>query len=156
MVNGFWQDLGHAARMFVKNPGFASVVIVSIAIGVGANTAMFSLADGLLLRPLPVPDASGVVSVVGAPPTSGFGRPQGLSHADYQDVRARARSFDSLVAYRQIVTSFAAHSAEPAERTLGVLSTSNLFSAMGIQPALGRLFFADDDVAPGQNPVVVL
>jgi len=64
-----WQDLRHGTRMLAKNPGFSLVAILSIAIGVGANAAMFSIADGLMLRPLPIPDANGLMTVSATLPT---------------------------------------------------------------------------------------
>ena len=75
MIEGLFQDLRHGARMLVKNPGFAFVAIVSIAIGVGANAAMFSLADTLVLRPLSVPQADDIVTVTSVVPRSGFAPP---------------------------------------------------------------------------------
>ena len=102
MVTTLWQDFTHGARLLRKNPGFAFVAIASIAIGVGANAAMFSLADTLVLRPLTVPRASEIVAVSAVVPNSGFQSPtsSALSYPDYEDVRDQAQSFDSLVAFR--------------------------------------------------------
>ena len=100
MLETVWQDLRHGARMLAKNPGFSLVAILSIAIGVGANAAMFSVADGLILRPLPVPDASGLVTVSATTPT-GEVRNGGISYPDYADLRDRARSFEGLAASRR-------------------------------------------------------
>ena len=100
------RDLQHGLRMLMKNPGFTFVAVISIAIGVGANAAMFSVADGLVFRPLPVPRASEVVSIVGQARDVGFGNRR-LSYPDYVDLRDRSRSFDSLVAYTIVITSFA-------------------------------------------------
>src|ERR671939_620686 len=98
MFDALWHDVRRAVRGLTKSPAFALIAICSIAIGVGANTAMFSLADGLLLRPLPVPQPGGIVSVVGPAAGAGFFRPQPLSYADYRDVRDRAHSFENLAA----------------------------------------------------------
>ena len=80
------KDLNHGLRVLTKNPGFTIIAVVSIAIGVGANAAMFSVADGLVFRPLPVPRASEVVSILGQAPDTGFGN-RNLSYPDYVDVR---------------------------------------------------------------------
>ena len=86
------RDLQHGLRMLMKNPGFTFIAIISIAIGVGANAAMFSVADGLVFRPLPVPRASEVVSILGQARDTGFGNRR-LSYPDYLDLRDRSKSF---------------------------------------------------------------
>ena len=108
MLDSLRQDLRHGVRMLRKNPGFAAAAVVSIAIGVGANAAMFSLADGLVLRPLPVPRAGDVVTIFALAPGAGFRNPL-LSYPEYLDVRDQSRSFEGLVAYNVVVTSFAGH-----------------------------------------------
>ena len=118
MLSMIWQDLRHGARMLIKNPGFALIATLSIAIGVGANTAIFSMADGLLLRPLGVPQPGDVLSVVGTTPETGF-QPPGVSYPDFADLRERTRTFERLIAYRDVLTAFDARSDQPALRTLG-------------------------------------
>jgi predicted permease len=156
MIADFWQDLRHGVRMLVKNPGFALIAILSIAIGVGANAAMFSLADGLILRPLQVPRAGDIVSVVGSVTEAGQFAAPPLSYPDYLDVRDRTRSFSGLAAFRQVVTAFDARPDQPALRTIGDAVNSGYFDAMEIRPALGRFFRADEDQVPGHDAVVVL
>ena len=111
MIETFWQDLRHGARMLAKNPGFAAVAVLSIAVGVGASTAMFSLADALVLRPLQVPRDTEVVALSGnstaATASTGFGVNRSVSYLDYRDVRDRARSWEGLFAYRVLLTGFA-------------------------------------------------
>ena len=157
MVESVLQDLKHGARMLVKNPGFSLVAIVSIAIGVGANAAMFSVADTLVLRPLTVPRASEIVTVAAVVPRAGFTPPQStaLSYPDYIDVRDQAQSFASLVAYRLVVATFAARPDDVARRAFGIAVSGNLFDTLGVQPAMGRAFGIDED-RPGRDPVVVL
>jgi putative ABC transport system permease protein len=156
MIGTIGQDLRHGVRMLAKNPGFSLIAILSIAIGVGANAAMFSLADGLVLRPLSVPRASEVVSVVETNPQPGqFFAPR-LSYPDYVDIRDGAKSFDALVAYRDVVTGFDARPDQPALRTIGAVVSANFFDAMGVRPASGRFFRAEEDLVPGRDPVVVL
>src|SRR5262245_10998905 len=100
-----WRDLQHGLRVLMKNPGFTIIAVISIAIGVGANAAMFSVADGLVFRPLPVPRASEVVSVLGQARDTGFGN-RSLSYPDYVDVRDRSTRFQNLIAYTIVITSF--------------------------------------------------
>jgi len=118
MIEGFLQDLRHGTRMLAKNPGFTFVAMISIAIGVGANAAMFSMADGLVLRPIQAPRASEIVSVGAIVPrateTAFFGN-SGLSYPDYTDLRDNAQSFAGLMAYRVLVTSFADRPDQPAQ-----------------------------------------
>jgi predicted permease len=157
MLGSILQDVKHGARMLVKNPGFAFVAIVSIAIGVGANAAMFSVADTLVLRPLTVPRANDIVTVAAVVPRAGFAPPQSaaLSYPDFLDVRGQSHSFTSLFAYRLVVATFATRSDDVARRAFGVAVSGNLFDALGVQPAIGRAFGVEADRA-GRDPVVVL
>jgi putative ABC transport system permease protein len=158
MIEGFLQDLRHGARMLVKNPGFTLVAIVSIAIGVGANAAMFSLADGLVLRPLQVPRAGEIVAVTTIAPrvNESFISTRLLSYPDYLDLRDRAQTFDGLVAYSVSVASFAAHTDQAAQSKLGLVVSGNFFDVLQLQPALGRFFLPDEDRVPGRDAVMVL
>jgi predicted permease len=158
MIEGFGQDLKHGARMLAKNPGFAFTAIVSIAIGVGANAGMFSLADTFLLRPLTVPRASDIVTITSVVPRSGFASPtsSALSYPDYIDVRDNARSFASLMAYRLVVASLADRAGQPARRKFGVAVSGNLFDALGVPAARGGVFGVEQDRVVGRDPVVVL
>jgi putative ABC transport system permease protein len=155
MVSGSVQDLKHSARMLVKNPGFTCVAIVSIAIGVGANAAMFSMADALVLRPLPVPRPGEVMTVAAAPPVQGLRNPA-MSYRDYLDVREGSRSFDRLAAYQLVAVAFATSKDELAQRKVGVAASENLLEATGVTPRLGRWFRADENEVVGRNPVIVL
>jgi predicted permease len=155
MLEAFWQDLRHGIRILAKNPGFAIIAIVSIAIGVGANVGMFSVADALLLRPLPVARPGDVVTISATSPGIGFRSPR-LSYLDYVDLREQSRSFDGLVAFRFVVTSFAERRDEPAQRKFGLAVSGNLFEVMGVRPALGRAFRPDEDEVAGRDAVVIL
>jgi predicted permease len=149
------RDLQHGLRVLMKNPGFTIIAVVSIAIGVGANAAMFSVADGLVFRPLPVPRSSEVVSILGQARDTGFGNRR-LSYPDYVDVRDRSKSFNNLVAYSMVVTSFTNRANEPAQRKVGMAVSGNFFNAMEVRSPLGRTLRPDEDDVPGRNPVVVL
>jgi predicted permease len=152
------QDLRHGARMLVKNPGFAVIAVVSIAIGVGANAAMFSLADGLVLRPLRVPRSSEIVAVTATAPRVGaaFIGGGGLSRPDYLDLRDRARSFNGLLAYSTMVTGFATRQDEPPQSTLGLAVSGNFFDVLALRPALGRFFLPHEDQVAGRDAVMVI
>jgi putative ABC transport system permease protein len=159
MIDGFLQDLKHGARMLVKNPGFTLVAILSIAIGVGANAAMFSLADGLVLRPLQVPRASEVVSLSAIAPRANetvFVANTRLSYLDYVDARDRAKSFAGLAAYNLVVAGFAGRRDEPAQSKLGLGVSGNFFDVLELQPAVGRGIRPDEDRVPGRDAVIVL
>lgn len=158
MIESVVQDLKHGVRMLVKNPGFTLIAVASIGIGVGANAAMFSLADGLVLRPLQVPRASEIVAISAVAPRAnlGFGSSRLVSYADYVDLRDRAQSFDGLVAYAVRVASFATTREQPAQTRLGLIVSSNFFDVLQLQPALGRFFRSDEDQVPGRDAVIVL
>ena len=158
MIGTLWQDLKHGARMLRKNPGFSFIAMTSIALGVGANAAMFSLADTLVLRPITAPRPDDIINVTTVAPKSGFMMPTGfaVSYPDYEEVRDRNRSFSSLAAFRLIVTSFADRADQPAQRKFGMAVSGNLFDMLGVQPALGRALGAADDRVVGRDPVVVL
>lgn len=154
MIETAWQDLRHGARMLAKTPAFSLIAILSIAIGVGANAAMFSVADGLILRPLPVPDANGLVTVSATLPTGEVR--SGISYPDYTDLRDRARSFEGLAASRGLFASIARERGETAQGTFGRAVSGNYFNLLRIEPALGRGIAADEDRVPGRDAVVVL
>ena len=151
------KDLRYGARLLVKHPGFSLIAMLSIAIGVGVNAAMFSFADGMVLRPLPVPRPGEVVAVSAIAPrvTEGFLSDR-LSYPDYRDVRDRAESFAGLAAYRVLVTGFAPRRDAPAQTKLGLQVSGNFFDVMGLRPALGRFFLPEEDRVPGRDPVIVL
>jgi predicted permease len=148
-------DLRYGCRMLAKNPGFTLVSVLSLAIGIGANTAVFSFADTLLLRPLTVPRPSEVLTVGSTSPTT---TRQVLlaSYRDYVDLRDRSRSFEELIAFRDDVVGFASGPDTLPKLTIGMLVTGNFFPAMDVEPELGRAFRPDEDQVPGRDAVVML
>ena len=158
MLETIWQDLRHGARMLLKNPGFTLVAILSIGIGVGANAAMFSLADGLVLRPIQAPRSSEIVAVSSISPRANdtFITNRLLSYPDYVDLRDRAHSFRGLLAYAVMLTGFADRPDRPAQSKLGLTVSGNFFDVLELQPALGRFFLPDEDRVPGRDAVIVL
>ena len=149
------RDLSHGCRMLAKNPGFTSVAVLSLAIGIGANTAMFSFADALLLRPLTVPRPGDVLTVGSTAPTT-LRTVLLASFGDYVDIRDRSRSFDGLVAFTETVVGFAAAPSAHPRLTMGMLVTGNFFPVMGVDPELGRAFRPEADRVPGRDAVVIL
>ena len=155
MATGLIPDLKHSARMLVKHPAFTFVAVVSIAIGAGANAAVFSLADALVLRPLTVPSPSGVITVAAVPPVEGLRNPS-MSYRDYLDVRNRAGSFEALAAYQLVAVAFATPRNEQVQRKVGVAASENLLAASGVTPHVGRWFRTEENQVGQRNPVVVL
>jgi len=127
--------------------------MLSLAIGIGANSAMFSFADALLLRPLPVLRPSEIVTVQG---TSTRATRFSISYPDYVDYRDRARTFDGLAAFELTPFGFASRPDALPQIKYGLQVSGNFFRVMGVEPALGRAFRADEDQVPGRDAVVVL
>jgi predicted permease len=151
-MDGFIQDLRHAARLLAKSPGFVITAAVVLGLGVGANTAIFTLVNGLFLRPLPVPQADRLAWVTTlTPPAS---RPLNLSYPDYLDVRDRNEVFSGLLAYDEIPVALSG-GGDP-ERVRGAIVSGNYFSVLGVNPALGRAFGPEEDKSPGAAPVAVI
>ena len=151
----FWQDLQYGFRMLIKNPGFTFVAVISLAIGIGANSAMFSLADGLILRPLPVPHPNEIVTAGYDTSVGGFGSIN-ASYRDYLDFRNTSKSFDGLLADTTYSFGFSKGPDSPAQLKMGMLVTGNFFRVLGVEPELGRGFSDEEDQVPGRDAVVVL
>jgi predicted permease len=147
-----WQDARYAGRMLGKNPGFIAVVVVTLALGIGANATIFSLVNALLLRPLPAERPEEIVAVY----TSDFSGPRygASSYPDYLDFREKNDALEGLVAYTLRPLNLAVRGTN--ERIFAELVSGNYFSLLGIRPALGRGFLPEEDRTPGRHPVVVL
>jgi predicted permease len=149
----FPANLRFAVRTLAKSPSFTLIAIVSLALGIGANTAMFSYVDAVLLRPLPVPDSGRIVEIDSTAPGTRLGR---LSYADYVDLRDRTKTIQALTCYDFFVAGIAARADEVPKYGLNAAVSGNFFSGLRIQPALGRGFRSDEDVAAGRDPVAVI
>lgn len=147
------QDFRFALRMLVRNRSFTAVAVLSLAIGIGINSALFSLADAIILRPLSVAHPDQVVAVVGKSPRDLLG---GISYPDYADFRKQSKNFDGLVAYTLTSLGFAERADELPRMKSGMLVSGNLFSAMGVEPQLGRGFRQEEEQVPGRDAVVIL
>jgi predicted permease len=154
-----WQDIRYGARMLAKSPGFTAVALLTLALGVGANTAIFSLLDQVLLRQLPVQKPGELVSLRSTGPFSGHvwsdsDDGESFSFPMYRDLRERNTVFSGLLARHPVSVSVAFRS--ETDRVSGELVSGNYFDVLGVRPALGRLFTLEDDRLPGAHPVVVL
>jgi len=147
------KDFRYAFRALRQNPGFAATAIVSIALGIGANSAIFSFADGLFFRPLPVPHSSGVVTVSSRTPSGTFGN---LSYRDFSDFRRHNQSFEGMVAYHLEPFGFARDARSQPQLRMGFLTSANFFQLLGVVPRIGRGFRPDEDEVPGRDAVIVL
>jgi predicted permease len=148
LLEDLWRDVRYALRTILRTPGFAATAIVSIALGVGANTIVFSVVNALLLKPLPVSDPDRVVFV------ERIGSFVSHSFPFYRDLRDRNVTFDGLAGYRIAMMEVEAN--QSATHEWGYLATGNYFDLLGVRPALGRFFGQPDDVAPGGSPYAVL
>ena len=153
-IERLWHDCRHAFRLIARAPGFAAIAVISIAFGTGANVAIFSTADALLLRPLPVDRWSELVTV-GTHVRREVSLFTVSSYPDYVDVRDRARSFTGLAAFTQIFMGFRAGPVAPPQVRLGTVVSSNYFRVLGVELERGRSFTADED-QEGQPPTVVI
>ena len=146
------RDVRHAVRGLRRSPGFAATVVIVLALGIGANTAMFSIVQGLLLRPLPYPDAEAIV-LAGQVRPGGSERsaPPTLTNAELRRLWADARSFEQLAASSRIAVPWS----QPGGNLWGVAVTPSLFPLLRAKPLLGRLFTAEDALE-GAHPVVLL
>jgi putative ABC transport system permease protein len=142
-----FNDLRHAIRMLFKNPGFATVAVLTLAFGIGATTAIFSVVNAILLRPLPYKDTDNVVIVWEKRQIEGT-KTNGVTPADYLDWQAQNRVFASLTAHDQMPFTLT-DGGEP-ERLTGTLVSINMLETYGIQPILGRGFLPSDQEGAGR------
>jgi putative ABC transport system permease protein len=153
VMETLWQDLRYALRALRKDPGFTAVAVLTMALGIGANTAIFSVVQNVLLRPLPYPQPESLVEIWNTYPPM---LPQGgLSPGDYADWRRQNASFSSMGAYAQISTGFNLTGEGDAQRVLAGYASSDLFPMLGVQMTAGRTFLPEEDQT-GNAPVVIL
>jgi predicted permease len=150
-------SLHYALRVLRKDPGFTAVAVCSLALGIGATSAMFTFADAVLLRPLPVSEPGRVVAIsVKSASSAPVGLSKTISYPDYADFRDRNRAFEGLVAASPAILGFS-----PGPGTLprikpGQYVSANYFRVLGVKPALGRDFRPDEDQVEGRDAVVIL
>jgi hypothetical protein len=146
------QDCRHAARALRRSGAFAMVVVLTLGFGIGANTAVFSIVNAVLVRPLGFADPDRLVFLYEGVPAVGINRVP-FSPADLDDVTRDARAFDGIGAFRGQRLELSGGNGEP-ERVPGARVTANLFPLLGAQPALGRLFSSSED-RPGHDLAVI-
>jgi len=151
MVTTLLRDLRQAARVLAARPGFAAAAILSLAIGIGAMTAIFSVVYGVLLRPLPYPGEDRLVDVA---EVDARGHAMRVSDANFLDLRDRSRTLDGLAEYSSTATEAVATSAESFRADVAVVS-AGFFDVMGVRPSPGR-GFAGSELAPGGPPVALV
>lgn len=151
-MHTFWQDLRYAARTLLRQRGFTAIAGITLALGIGANTAIFSVISGLILTPPAVAEADRVVALWRT--TKGAARIEGyVSYLELQDWRARARSFEAIAAYKP--NGFILLGEERAERIQGLRVTSNFLELLRVQPARGRSFREEEETR-GHGGVVLV
>jgi putative ABC transport system permease protein len=154
-VQFFWQDLRYGCRTLLRNPGFCAVAILALALGIGPNTAIFTMVNAVLLQPLPVPEPDRVVMIWGTMLKSGFDQLP-VSAADYLEWKRQARSFDQMSAAFAIPEfGLNVSGAGDPERVPAALASKEFLPALGIKPIVGRNFLMDED-RPGGPPAVIV
>ena len=153
MLDGFLRDLSYAWRALRRRKGFLIGAVGTLALGVGANTAMFSVVNAVLLAPLPYAQPANLVAFHFADRGDPTGR-EPLSVADYQEIAPQLTSLDSVAAYTDSHFIISGSEGEP-EQVRGVWGTGALLQTLGVAPVLGRTFTAADDASGGDNQVVL-
>src|SRR5215813_12448740 len=133
MMQTLWPDLRYGARMLLKKPGFTLIAVITLALGIGANTAAFSLLNAFLFRPLPVEKPERLIGYY-----IGKEEGNGLSYPYYRDVRDRNHVFSGFVAYRFVTANLSG--AGRNEHIWGYLASGNYFDTLGVKAAMGRAF----------------
>ncbi len=146
-------DLRYACRAIARSPAFAIIAILSVALGVGLNSATFSYVDSLLLRPLPAPDPDRVITIFSTTRGSQTGA---LSYPAYTDLRDHTHSFSALTCYELMPMGLSPSRDSAAQTNLGVLASGNFFSGLGIHIPIGRAFRPEEDTVPGRDLVAVI
>ncbi len=144
------QDLRYGLRMLAKSPGFTAIAILTLALGIGANTALFSVVNGVLLNPLAYPRSGQLVALYGKTP--GFDHAP-VSYLNFLDWQRETQTFSSMAIYRNQDYNFIGKG--EGERLTGYMISADFFSTLGVKPVLGRVFRLDDDQV-GAAPVVIL
>ena len=157
LLADLWQDLRYAARMLRKTPGFTAVAALTLALGIGANTAVFTIINTLLLSPLPVEKISelATINATQTKMTPQSGELQLMSFLNFKDLRERTHSFTSLAAHSNPMAITMTDAAEPRRIFVEVV-TANYFDTLGVHPSMGRFFLPAEDTTPGAAPVAVL
>lgn len=149
-MEGLLQDLKYSLKMLVKSPGFTIVAVLTLALGIGANSAIFSVVNAVLLRPLPYENSERLVWAWGKSPSGDKGA---VSPPDYMDYRQQVQSFEQLAAFLTVTHNL--NDLDNPERISGAATSGNFFDTLGVKPIIGRTFAMEEEQA-GHDPVAVL
>src|SRR5712692_3272440 len=147
-----FQDLRYAFRMLLRSPGFTAIAVLALALGIGANTAIFSVVNAVLLRPLPYREPDRLVQLWCTEPAKGISR-MGFAPPDFREVRDQNQVFEQMAAF--YFRNYTLMGTAQPERLRGVIVSPNLFRLLGVMPALGRDFLPEEETF-GKHRVVVL
>jgi len=150
MIDGVWQDIRHGARSLWKTPGFAVISILTLALGIGANSAMFSIVNGVLLRPLPYSEPGRILQLSTSTPQF---QEASISYPNFLDWQQRSRSFEAMAAYR--FDNFNLTGQPNPERLQGLMVSATMFPVLRLNPVVGRIFTSDEDRRGGAQVVLL-
>jgi putative ABC transport system permease protein len=155
-MQNVWQDLRYGARTLIKNPGFTFIALLTLALGIGANTAIFSVVNSLILRPLAYPNAERLMTIWENHQANGGPQREWTSPPGFEDWRNQAQSFDQVVAYQgwQPTLTDPSGQSEP-EQLLGVSVSHDVFEMLGVKPFLGQGFLPQDDQPGAESKVII-
>src|SRR5262245_40010746 len=151
-----WQDVQYGLRMLVKRPGFTVIAALSLALGIGANTVIFSLINTTLLRPLPF-EAPGELVVIWTVPAQNKDARNGVNFSAYTEFREKSKSFEVMGALTGISKNLGAEqNGAPAERISGWRFAPSVLEVLRVKPALGRFYTEEEDQIDSAAPVIVI
>jgi len=154
LIETLLQDVRYAIRSLRRTPGLTAFVVITLALGIGMTAGTFSMVDGLIFRPYPVPHPSGVVTLVSTTHDSNF---DDFSYREYLDIREKTKSYDGVIANAGMqAVGFSAEPGATPRIKGGMMVSGNFFHVLGVEPRLGRGFREDEDQVPGRDAVVVL
>jgi len=155
VVDVLARDVRYGLRAFGRSPGFAAAAVLTLALGLGANTAILAVLYNVVLRPLPYPDAGRLVKVFLTLNSDRRGtRDIGFSYPKYQELQRTNTVFEGMAAYAQ--RRYTIMDPGPAERVYGEIASASYFSMLGMKAAIGRTFLPEEDAAPGAHNVGLL
>ena len=153
-LTDFLDDAHYATRSLRRTPGLTAFVVITLALGIGMTSGVFSLVDGMIFRPYPVPHPSGVLTLVSTTRDSSY---DDFSYREYLDIHDKTKSYDGVIANKDMeAVGFSAERAATPRIKGGMMVSANYFHVLGVEPRLGRGFREDEDQMPGRDAVVVL
>jgi hypothetical protein len=153
-LTDFLDDARFAIRSLRRTPGLAAFVVITLALGIGMTSGTFSMVDGLIFRPYPVPHPSEVVTLASTTQDTNL---DDFSYREYLDIRGKTKSYDGVIASANMeAVGFSAEPGATPRVRGGMMVSGNYFHVLGVEPRLGRAFREDEDQVPGRNAVVVL